>query len=226
MPRNGSLWKVACFDLDGTLVVGTSTCQHIREKLGFGAVTKEFDKQYAAGLIDSRYIANAEASYYVGLSSRDIEVLLADVPLIDGITETLDYIRSRHIILLLTTITWRFASRVFADRFGFDAYTGYGMECVPTGELSGRINLHFDEFSKRDFVRQYCAERGIEMKHVFAIGDSRSDVPLFEAAGFSLALNGDSHAVSSASTAINASNLTEILRFIPGLQARSDSMVV
>jgi phosphoserine phosphatase len=213
-------WKLACFDLDGTLVVGTSTCQHMRERLGFGAVTEDLDKQYAAGLIDSRYIANVEAPYYRGLSDRDIQALLTDLPLIDGIAETLEYLRSRGITLLLTTITWSFASCVFADRFGFHGYSGYGMERLPIGTLSGRVILHFDEFSKREYVKQYCDERGIDMKQVFAVGDSRSDVPLFETVGFSVALNADSQAISAASTAIKTNTLTDVLALIPGLQAQ------
>jgi phosphoserine phosphatase len=217
MSQTAPQWRIACFDLDGTLVHGTSTCQHLRERLGFGNVTRDFDERYAAGLMTTRDIADIEASYYAGLCGAEIESMLRDLPLIDGIVETLDFLRRRNILLLLTTITWTFAAKVIAGRFGFDAYSGYVMESLPDGTLSGRVELHFDETAKRDFVIRYCADRGIDTRNVFAVGDSRSDIPLFTAVGYAIAVNATEQAVAAAACAIQTRNLTDVLKVIPGL---------
>jgi len=42
-------WKLACFDLDGTLVRHISTGQHVAAKLGHGDAMSEIEKAYAAG---------------------------------------------------------------------------------------------------------------------------------------------------------------------------------
>lgn len=225
MSHTAPQWRIACFDLDGTLVYGTSTCQHLRERLGFGDVTRDFDERYAAGLMTTREIAEIEASYYSGLCGNEIDRMLTDLPLINGIMETLEFLRRRRIHLLLTTITWTFAAKVIADRFGFDAYSGYVMESFPDGTLSGRVEQHFDETSKRDFVIRYSAERGIDTKNVFAVGDSRSDIPLFKAVGYAVAVNATAQAAIAASCAIQTRNLTDVLKVIPGLMESEDAQI-
>jgi phosphoserine phosphatase len=47
------------------------------------------------------------------------------------------------------------------------------------GVLPGSINRHFDQHDKLRFVQDWCTSRGYSMAEVAAIGDSRSDVPLF-----------------------------------------------
>jgi len=52
------------------------------------------------------------------------------------------------------------------------------------------------------------------------VGDSRSDLPLFGAVGFSVALNGTQAANAAASVAIQTDNLADVLGLIPGLLRR------
>jgi ribosomal protein S18 acetylase RimI-like enzyme len=42
-------WRLACFDLDGTLVRGISVCQHLGDRLGHGAAIRELEQAYAPG---------------------------------------------------------------------------------------------------------------------------------------------------------------------------------
>jgi phosphoserine phosphatase len=91
------------------------------------------------------------------------------------------------------------------------------MESLPDGTLSGRVEQHFDELSKRDFVIRYSAERGIDTKNVFAVGDSRSDIPLFKAVGYAVAVNATAQAATAAACAIQTRNLADVLKVIPGL---------
>lgn len=55
------------------------------------------------------------------------------------------------------------------------------------------------------------------MDQVVAIGDSRSDLPLFEAVGFSVALNGTRDARAAASTAVDSSSFLAALHAVPEL---------
>jgi phosphoserine phosphatase len=47
----------------------------------------------------------------------------------------------------------------------------------------------FDELSKRDFAVNMAAELGVDPKRCVAVGDGRSDVPLFAAVGLAIAFN-------------------------------------
>lgn len=67
------------------------------------------------------------------------------------------------------------------------------------------------------FVADFCRRRGIEVKEVVAIGDSRSDLPLFATAGFSIALNATSDARAAANTSVDGTSFLAALGAVPGL---------
>jgi phosphoserine phosphatase len=55
------------------------------------------------------------------------------------------------------------------------------------------------------------------MQQVVAIGDSRSDLPLFAAVGYSVALNATSDARVAARATADGSSFLTALRAVPGL---------
>ena len=196
-PSPGPRWELACFDLDGTLVTGTTISQFFADRLGHGEELAVLERRYAAG----------------GLSNA--AVALADIPCIRGIEETVSALSARGIPALLCTVTWRFAAEVLRERYGFAAVCGTELREEPGGVLSGRVSRYFDEHDKRRFVEEYCARAGIALERCFAVGDSRSDIPLFGAVGFSIAVNATSDARAAASVALESDDLTDILALLP-----------
>jgi len=86
-----------------------------------------------------------------------------------------------------------------------------------SGLLTGKVSRQFDEFDKAEFVKAYCLKRGVPLSQVFAVGDSRSDIPLFGIVGYSVALNATPAAKAAASTSIETDDLSDVLRLVPGL---------
>lgn len=209
-------WRVACFDLDGTLVRGTSTCQHLGDCFGHGTVIRDLETSYALGTVTNRDVADVDAKYYIGRTTHEIETAMSTIPLIGGIEHAVSELRRNGILVLLTTVTWSFAAEVLAKRFGLDGCSGCVMGESGAGVLSGTVVRHFDEFDKRDFVKHYCEKRDISMDRVFAVGDSRSDIPLFSAVGHSVAINATEPARRAATCSISTGNLADVLSLIPG----------
>ena len=216
-------WRVACFDIDGTLVTGTSVCQHLGDSLGHAEVIEELERRYASGEITNRHVAERLAEYYRDRSLLEIAESLESVPLIKGIAETFSVLRQNGLRILLATVTWSFAARIIAQRFELDGWSGCEMGESKDLRLSGTVQRHFDEFDKRAFVESYCAQHGIAMSDVVAVGDSRSDIPLFECVGCSIAINATELARKAASCSLDTNNLTDILRIVPGLEGRITS---
>jgi phosphoserine phosphatase len=79
------------------------------------------------------------------------------------------------------------------------------------GVLDGRVTRHFDLHDKARWVEDWCRERAIEMSDVAAVGDSRSDIPLFGRVGFSIALNATEAARAAADVELDAEDLREVL---------------
>ena len=209
-----SRWRLACFDLDGTLVCGTSVSQHLADRFGRGEQMAELERRYAAGEISNAVVAEEQAISYRGIPLQDVVAKLSDIPCIEGIDATLAILRSRQIDSLLCTVTWSFAAEEFCRRHGFVAASGTEVDLegdIPTGT----VRRHFDEWDKLDFVTSYCTANDIDIAECIAVGDSRSDIPLFEAVGFSIALNATLQAREAASVAIDTVDLTDVLDLIP-----------
>ncbi|MBI5580352.1 MAG: HAD-IB family phosphatase [Deltaproteobacteria bacterium] len=207
-------WQLVCFDLDGTLVHGTTTCLHLSRALGHEAVLSDLESRYARGEISNSACADIDATFYVGLPLRRVEDLLNDIPMIAGINETVRALELEGIPSLIATVTWKFAAEIIARRFGFLQASGTEMAISESGILEGRVSKHFDEFSKLEYVRAFCSSRGIDLKRVVAIGDSRSDIPLFGAVGRSVALNATAPAKAAASHSLDTNWLPDVLALL------------
>jgi phosphoserine phosphatase len=209
-------WRVFSFDLDGTLA-RRATSLHMANGLGHGDLIRDLEDQYERGSLSARAFAEAEARFYAGLSMTRISELLADLPFIDGIAETLQALRERNVLAIIGTGAWRFAAQVVGDRFGVSEVSGVEMRMREAGTLSGHIEKHFDELDKVAFVRAYCSRHGVAMSQVVAVGDARSDIPLFGAVGFSVALNATPAAQAAASISLRSDRLPDVLAVIPRL---------
>jgi phosphoserine phosphatase len=213
-PRSGRR-RLACFDLDGTLVRGTSVSQHLADRFGRSGQMAELERRYAAGEISNSVVAEEQARNYRGRPLAEVVEKLDDIACIDGIDATLAALRERGIESLLGTVTWSFAAEEFRRRHGFLAVSGTEIELDRDGVPTGSVKRHFDEHDKLDFVASYCAANGIGLADCIAVGDSRSDIPLFEAVGFSVALNATPQARAAATVAVDTDDLTDILDLIP-----------
>ncbi|HEY2718793.1 MAG TPA: HAD-IB family phosphatase, partial [Solirubrobacteraceae bacterium] len=183
-----SAFPVVVFDLDGTLLRGTTVSLLLAEWLGRTAEIAQLEQAFSAHEITNSVVAETSAGWLAGQRTADAWRVLADGPWIDGMTETFQALRTAGASLLLGTIIWSFAAEMLRERYGFAAVSGTEMQ-ASDGILSGRISRYFDEHDKASFVEKWCARRGVSMDQVAAVGDSRSDIPLFRRAGLSIALN-------------------------------------
>ena len=102
-----------CFDLDGTLVLGTSVSQHLANRLGHGPLLADLERRYAAQEITNATVADRQAKEFAGRDRRGMITHLESIPQIGGIHATLARLRSAGIDSLLCTVTWRFAAECF-----------------------------------------------------------------------------------------------------------------
>lgn len=211
-------WKLACFDLDGTLVRHISTGQHIAVKLGHAEAMCEIEKKYAEGIASNADVAALDGQYYRGLTKADISKMLDDVPVINDIAETVDWLREDGISSVVCTLAWKFVGEVFAERYGFIASSGPTLKVGQNGVFTGEVASDFTEYDKPVFVSSLCHTLEICMSEVFHVGDSRSDIPLFRAVGCSVALNANQQAKANAGIALETDSLLDVLRVIPGLK--------
>jgi phosphoserine phosphatase len=206
-------YPVVAFDLDGTLLRGTTVSLLLAQWLGQAEGIAELERAFYAHEISNSVVADTSAGWLAGQRTADIYAVLAEGTWIDGMSETLRALAAAGAKLLLGTITWRFAAEMLRERYGFAAVSGTEMH-VSDGVLSGIVTRYFDEHDKVRFVEEWCARNGFSMSQVAAVGDSRSDVPLFESAGMSIALNATPDARAAATHILDTDNLCDVLSLL------------
>jgi phosphoserine phosphatase len=211
--RELGIYPVVAFDLDGTLLRGTTVSLLLARWLGQAEEIAELERAFHAHEISNSVVADTSAGWLAGQHTTDIHAVLAGGTWIDGMSDTLRALAAAGVKLLLGTITWKFAAEMLQERYGFAAVSGTEMH-VSGGVLSGTVTRYFDEHDKVRFVEEWCARNGYSMSQVAAIGDSRSDVPLFGRVGMSIALNATPDARSAATHVLDTCNLRDVLTFL------------
>ena len=103
------------------------------------------------------------------------------------------------------------AADFLCDRYGFAAGSGCELGETDDGVLLGNVARHFSADDKATFVGQIAQDRGLGFKDVVAIGDSTSNIPLFHAAGFAIALNASSNARDAADIQLDTEDLQDAI---------------
>lgn len=201
---------VIAFDLDGTLLRGTTTSLVLAEAMGHRPAVEELEHLYSTYQIDNFEFARREAALFTGATPAQIRSHLRGAPWIGGVKETLTALADSGCTLLLATLAWRFATEELEYRPWFAAVSGAGME-LEEGALSGRVAQHIDENGKLAFVEEWCRSHDVGLHEIAAVGDSRSDVPLFRAVGTSIALNATEDARAVADHVIDTEDLRDLL---------------
>jgi phosphoserine phosphatase len=202
--------RLVSFDIDGTLIRRTTASLHLAERLGHKALVDELELGFFEGRVSASQFADAVAGHYADITVAAAEAHLEALPLIGGIAETVAALNARGILCVISTVSFAFNARFLCRRFGFHGHCGALMH-EEDGLLLGRMSRHCSAEDKRDFVIALAAERGIPMTEVAHVGDSVSDLPLFAAAGRSIALNATAPARAAAHHAIDTEDLTDIL---------------
>jgi phosphoserine phosphatase len=202
--------RLVSFDLDGTLFPETTTCMELGRCLGNIDIITRLEEQYQNFEITSAQVAEGDAFAYTGKSVAEIEALILLIPTIRGMAETISALHEHGISTLIVTVSWSFAARVLAKRHGMGGYAGAEMS-EENGILTGRVGRHFEAEDKVRFVRAFALERGFALDQCAAVGDSRSDIPLFREVGFSIALNATEQARAVATRSLRTGDLRDVL---------------
>lgn len=143
---------------------------------------------------------------------------MSRIPSIEDIALGVSMLRQRSVDAFIATVSWSFAAQALADLWGFTRACGADLELDrASGLFTGRVARHFEPEDKAAYVAEYCRRAGIGMDQVVAIGDGRSDLPLFRVAGFSVALNASREAHAAANIAVEGTSFLAALHAVPHL---------
>jgi len=192
------------FDMDGTLLLGTTAPLLLAETLGATEGLHRLEAEFAAGTLTAVGFARAVHAQWGPVDAAVARAAFRAAPLIAGIREVLADLHDRGEKACMITMSPASFAQQFLD-FGFDA--------VFASRFPADRDTPVDEaaiLNPRDKPRlagAFCDEHGLRLREAVAYGDSMSDVFLFEEVGLRVSVNGDHHLAELADVAVSGPDL-------------------
>jgi len=197
-------------DVDGTLVPETSSAIFLAARLGHAEQVAEAEAAWDAGLVTARHVEELAARGWAGTTEAQVSDWLAELPLVRGISDVVRWCRDHDVVPALATLAWRPVGTYLCEAFGFDDCCGPTLE-VRDGVFTGVALGSCDEYGKRDFAKALAKQQGLSLDRCAAIGDSRSDLPLFGQVGLAIAFNADRDTRAHAHVQIDSIDLADAI---------------
>ena len=210
-------YDLVCFDMDGTLTKLRSSWCWVHSC--FEVDNEPAYQAFCNGEIDEPEFMRRDIALWTNknpdVTIRDIAVLFRDMPLIDGIQETIACLKANGIRTVIISGGIDLAAKMLADEFGFDDYIADEVLSYEDGRLTGEGKMNVDLRDKGINVRQYIEKYGTTMERTVSVGNSFTDIPMFKNSGMSIAFNPtDPYTQEAATHTVFSENIADILDFI------------
>ncbi|OYT54873.1 MAG: phosphoserine phosphatase [Candidatus Altiarchaeales archaeon ex4484_2] len=203
-------FSLVAFDLDGVLVDGTGSWSDVHKALGTDGLSRSHGRDFYNGRITFDEWARKDTDLWKGVDFEKIKEALYKTTLMNGAEETINTLRDWG----YRTAIISGGLQILADRVREDLGIDYAVAnrlLFNDNKLCG-IDQRVDFKGKGRILEKIIKENGIERDESVAVGDYINDIPLFEAAGYSIAFNPkDDKLLAYADEIILEKDLTKIL---------------
>jgi phosphoserine phosphatase len=193
------------FDMDGTLLSGTTASLQIAAAHGSEPELRALEARFAAGDLDTRSFATAIHALWCTLDAATVSHAFAGGTWLGGIAEVCADIRARGEHSAVITMSPDF----FADLlypWGFDTVVASRFPALPFRAPIEEAGI-LTPADKVRIVDDLLARHDVPASRCVAYGDSLSDGPLFAHLTATVAVNADHHLENRATTSYRGDSL-------------------
>ncbi|MER6564782.1 haloacid dehalogenase-like hydrolase [Streptomyces sp. NPDC001093] len=183
--------RLHLFDLDGTLLHGSTAPVEISRQLGLVEETVALDLAIAEGRIGAPEYAARVYDLWSGLTEAHVSAAFEAAPWLDRIREVWAEIRDAGEYCAVVSLSPSFFVERLLD-WGAHAAHGSRFPAVPFTEPVDPSGV-LSAAAKVTIADRLCEEFGVARADCVAYGDSMSDKDLFAVVPVSVAVNGDAH---------------------------------
>ncbi|MFQ6123304.1 MAG: HAD family hydrolase [Candidatus Heimdallarchaeota archaeon] len=203
------------FDVDGTLTETRSIWQFIHENLGtWEKAGKYYLQQFLAGQISYEDFAKRDAREWKGVPLKRLEEIIHRVKFIDGAQETFKQLKNKmKRIFVISSGLDVLVKRILRE---LGAIYGIANELeIRHGKLTGKVKIKVPWDEKGVVLEKIAKTYNINLHQAVVVGDSETDISMFNLCGTSIAFNPSSNDVARAAThVIREKDLRKILLFL------------
>jgi phosphoserine phosphatase len=192
------------FDMDGTLLHGTTAPVLLAAALGQPEALAALEERFSLGTATTVQFARALHDMWGVVTPAIAQQAFAAAPVLENIPAVLADIRRRDERSCLITMSPDYFAEQFLD-FGFDAVFASRFPRDAQTPLDETAILTPED--KPRLAARFCAEHRLTMADAIAYGDSMSDVFLFEEVGVRVSVNGDHHLAELSDLAVEGTDL-------------------
>lgn len=170
-------FRLAVFDLDGTILREKTACEILAQRLGRTAEMQVLESyteyhEIAQGRIDMN-------NWYSSYSMEELTTCLDQAILAPGAKDAFRLLNQQGVNCGIATMTWEFIARYFAAQLGVNHIMGV------TVDSTGKIQDVWPE-DKKTWIRDLQTEFQISREETLGIGDSANDVFMLAECGTSV----------------------------------------
>jgi phosphoserine phosphatase len=211
--------KLACFDMDGTIIDGRLV-EVISKKFGLYDQIKQIQNDSSIfGYIKTQKIA----SILKGIDEKELVIAIDSISLMKNCQSIINLLKKNNYKIGIITDSYTIAAKILVNKLGLDFVAANVLqisEGLITGEV--RMPLGWDKINcnckisvcKRYHLEMYARKYGIDMKNTVAIGDTRGDICMVNNAGIGIAFMPKDDCIGKHKNLINRPDLMDILDYV------------
>ncbi|MFX0209822.1 MAG: HAD family hydrolase [Candidatus Hodarchaeota archaeon] len=185
-------WQLIASDLDGTLIQTRSAWERVHERLGtWQTKGKKYLEMFLAGEIDYITFCKLDAATWKGTPLTRIHEIAKMEPFLPTVKSTIPILKKMTSNFYIVSAGLQPFANYVVNELSLDGAIANDLNVDENGILTGDpiINLEWDEKDK--ILKKLCTDLEIDLSTTIAIGDGLADIPMFDIAGLSIAVNAD-----------------------------------
>ena len=202
--------KLACFDMDSTLIE-QEVIVELAKTAGVGMQVEAITEAAMRGEIDFDDSFAQRLALLKGVPISVLDEICAQLTVSTGARTTISALKTLGYHTVLVSGGFTYFARYIADQLGIDEVHANNLD-IDENEVSGHIQLPIINGEKKAAIVAHIAERlGIAMSQVVCIGDGANDLPMMAIADLGVAYRAKSIVQARADAAVNVTGLEGVL---------------
>jgi phosphoserine phosphatase len=191
-------YKLVVFDIDGTITKHISSWQFLHERLGqWNNRAIRYQQMFLAGKISYRKFCRLDAAHWKEMEASKLYKVFEEIPYAKNVERAVKVLRDRRFKLAAVSTGIQF----IVDRVKKDLGLDYALSNqlkVRAGRLTGGVKVKISHLGKGKVLESILKRFHIPASSTIVVGDSAGDIPMMKMAGYAIAFNASSRAVSEA----------------------------